>query len=56
MCDGSYGMCISVIDIENIFVFSFFLYNKHYLFEHEIIFYLFYCNRITQVLVCDPMF
>jgi len=56
VCDGSYAVYISVIAIENLLVFLMLLYNKHYLFEHEIVFCLFYCNRLTQVLVCEPMF
>jgi hypothetical protein len=56
LCDASYGIYILVIDIEKMIISSCFLYNKHYLFEHEIVFYLLCCNRTRQVLICEPMF
>jgi hypothetical protein len=52
VCDGSYGMYISVIDTCILML----LYNKHNLFEHEIVLYLLYSNRLTQVPVCEPVF
>lgn len=56
VCDGSYGMYISVIDIENIFVFSCFCIINITCLNMKLCFICFIVTGLTQVLVCEPMF